>query len=385
MPYDAATQALVNARRRAGPKHNNAPNAPAFQPTDPNDPYYQRSDIAPLLNATNRDVMGNGEYGVRGFLNKHPVGALAGIVGLGATGGALAGGIGGGAGGAANLLGGTTGVSTGGSFASGLSGASGLAGGGSMGWFDGLIKALPAVTSIVGSVAQGNAAGRAADASQAGVKAGIDEQRREFDLIQQMLAPQRQLGTNAINTLSSIYGYPTGGADSSSAIGSTGVGVNGAGGITQGAQAAPGAPSTGINYDAFFKTPDYQFRRDEGTRDIENSFAAHGGALSGNALRGITDFNSNLASGEFNNAIQRQLQMAGLGGAATSQAANNAQYTGANVSNLLQAGGNARASGIVDQSNALTNGLGDLSTLFGDWMKKRGGSTGGYSAPVWGS
>lgn len=294
-----------------------------------------------------------------------------GIFGAGGAGGLA--GVGAGNAGALAASGGIAGGAGVGTSIGGLLGA-----GGSMGFWDGLIKALPAIGSVVGGVAQGRAAGRAADVQQAGAQAGIDEQRREFDLIQGMLAPQQQLGRNAINTLSRLNGYDQGSAGSG-AIGSTGIGVNGAGGITQGAQAS-GAGSPDMS--AFYTSPDYQFRRDEGNRDINNSFAARGGALSGNALRGITDYNSNLASGEFNNFYQRRLQEAGLGGAATSQGVNAAQYTGGNVANLLGQQGNARASGIVDQSNALTGGLNDLSSWFGDWLKKRNPTGGGaYPGP----
>jgi hypothetical protein len=240
-----------------------------------------------------------------------------------------------------------------------------------MGWWDTILDVAPVVGSLYNSYQQGEAAGDAADAQVAAQREAIAEQRRQFDTSLELLRPQRELGNNAINTLNNIYGYPTT-STGAGAIGSTGIGVNGAGGITQGAQVGTGTP----NMNAFFQTPDYQFRRDEGNRDIQNSFAARGGALSGNALRGITDFNSNLASGEFNNAIQRQLQMAGLGGAATSQSVNAGQYTAGNVSNLLNQGGDARASGIINQSNAVTSGLNDLGGWYGNWLKQRQGHWG---------
>lgn len=357
-----------------------------------------------------------------------------------------------------------------------------------MGWWDIIEDLAPAVISAGASAAQSRSAGRAADSQVVASQAGIAEQRRQFDLVMQMLQPQQQMGVNAMNTLSRLYGYAPSGATTgpSSAIGSTGIGVNGAGGIQQGVQgtstrfprdlngamapagidermaaalrsggklynstqhgmtpedvkfindydAAYNRPSgisriagagldiagallpgfgalqagvglannllssgpkqgpsasmqtaTGNSFapaqptaqgpadmSVFTQSPDYQFRRDEGNRDINNSFAARGGALSGNALRGITDFNSNLASGEFNNFVQRQLQMAGLGGAATSQGVSAAQYAGGNVSNMLGQQGDARASGIVNQSNALTGGLNDLAGFFGDWSKRR--------------
>lgn len=55
----------------------------------------------------------------------------------------------------------------------------------------------------------------------------------------------------------------------------------------------------------FQAEPGYEFRRTEGLRGIEQSAAARGGALSGNTLRALNDFNSNIASDEFGNAYSR--------------------------------------------------------------------------------
>lgn len=100
-PYTDEMRAQIAAQHAAAPQHNNAPNAPAFQPTNPNDPYYQRSDIAPIMQATNRDVLGGGAYGARAWMRDHPVGMIAAMAGLAAGGAGLAGLGGGAAGGAA--------------------------------------------------------------------------------------------------------------------------------------------------------------------------------------------------------------------------------------------------------------------------------------------
>jgi hypothetical protein len=107
----------------------------------------------------------------------------------------------------------------------------------------------------------------------------------------------------------------------------------------------------------FQASPDYEFRRNQGMRGIGNYFGARGGAFSGNALKALNEYNSNLASGEFGNWFNRQASMAGLG-QATAQGlgaagANNA----ANIGNSLMAGGNARASGLAGVNNAVQGGL----------------------------
>jgi hypothetical protein len=134
------------------------------------------------------------------------------------------------------------------------------------------------------------------------------------------------------------------------------------------------------DYSEFYKSPDYQFRRSEGLDMVQNSAAARGGLYSGNALRGITEYGSGLAAGEFGNYVNRQLALAGMGQTATTQAGNAAMTTGANVGNLLVGQGNARASGIVGQANAITGGANDLASLYGMY---RGGFFGGGGTGYW--
>lgn len=138
----------------------------------------------------------------------------------------------------------------------------------------------------------------------------------------------------------------------------------------------------------FFTSPDYNFRRTEGTRDIGNSFAARGGAASGNALRALSEFNSNLASGEFGNWWNRTASQAGVGqtaagnlGALGANAANQAGSIGMNsaagIGNTLMQGQNARASGIMGAANAQASGLNNTMNYLGYFMGRGGGGGGG--------
>lgn len=107
----------------------------------------------------------------------------------------------------------------------------------------------------------------------------------------------------------------------------------------------------------FFASPDYQFRRDEGQRDIGSSFAARGGAASGNALRALSQFNSNLASGEYGNYVNRLFNMAGMGQTATAQGVNSGQNYANQYSTAQQNAGDARASGIMGGVNAINGAI----------------------------
>lgn len=57
---------------------------------------------------------------------------------------------------------------------------------------------------------------------------------------------------------------------------------------------------------AFYESPDYQFRLKEGLDAVQNSAAAQGGLYSGNTLRDITNYASNLAGSEYGDYFQRQ-------------------------------------------------------------------------------
>lgn len=53
--------------------------------------------------------------------------------------------------------------------------------------------------------------------------------------------------------------------------------------------------------------PGYEFRRGEGQRGLQNLFGSQGQLLSGNALRGITEYNQDYATNEFGRAYDREL------------------------------------------------------------------------------
>lgn len=121
------------------------------------------------------------------------------------------------------------------------------------------------------------------------------------------------------------------------------------------APAASGASGAG-NFGRFFASPDYQFRQQQGMQGIERSAAARGGAASGNALRALTEFNSNLAAGEYGNYFERLARLAGLGGG-VANATNAVGNFGNAAANAAGAIGDARASGILGVGNSIGNAV----------------------------
>jgi hypothetical protein len=262
--------------------------------------------------------------------------------------------------------------------------------------------------SALGGILGSNSA---ADAQEEAAKQSAEVQRRNMLLQLGLAEPSRNLGYQAMGDLSALYGYgmspyPTqqnlastlthikskdvvkqlrrgATVDQIAQFGSLGGRLNGkamkrltkaglsmeqiqqlsAGGRAAGA--SPGQPAAqqapqqtqASMFDRFRQTPGYQFALQEGTRDIGNSFAARGGAASGNALRALNQFNSGLASHTFNTERNALMQMAGMGQVATGQAGNAAgQYANAQSASQM-AQGDARASGIMGGVNSLGNAV----------------------------
>ena len=128
--------------------------------------------------------------------------------------------------------------------------------------------------------------------------------------------------------------------------------------------------------------PGYQFRLAQGQKAIEQSAAARGGAVSGGALKALTQYGQGFASNEYQNAFarhQQQLQNlfqgAGLGlnasgqdaslrtGILGNQSALDSGILGQEsqlVSSNLTGAGNAQAAGTVGGANALGGAVNSL-------------------------
>jgi hypothetical protein len=163
----------------------------------------------------------------------------------------------------------------------------------------------------------------------------MDEQRRQFDLSRQDQQPWMEAGRNALSRLQ--------------------------------------------DPNAFAASPGFQFVRDQGTRGIERSAAARGGAFSGNALRALNEFNSGLASQEYGNWWNRQAGLAGVGQAATNNVGALGANMAGNVGNALMARGEANAAGRLGAANSIA---GSLNSGLNNFMLMRGGFFGNQGGGV---
>ena len=145
---------------------------------------------------------------------------------------------------------------------------------------------------------------------------------------------------------------------------------------------APGYGSAARNFSMadFQADPGYAFRLSEGTKALERSAAARGGVLSGGTGKALQRFGQDLSSQEYTTAFNRYqtnranllqpLQsLAGQGQSTANTIGNYGQTMtsdinaslgnyGANATNALLGGANARASGYIGQANALNNAVG---------------------------
>ena len=96
---------------------------------------------------------------------------------------------------------------------------------------------------------------------------------------------------------------------------------------------------TPFGMDQFKQDPGYQFRLQEGLKQLGHAAGARGGLVSGQTLKGLQDYAQNSASNEYTNAFNRYQ---------TERAARN----------YLTGGAAAQAAGNLGVANALTGGLG---------------------------
>ena len=157
-----------------------------------------------------------------------------------------------------------------------------------------------------------------------------------------------------------------------------------------------------------FQDPGYAFRLAEGNKALNQSAAARGGLISGNALKAAQRYGQEMGSQEFQNAYNRALtgynaavqreatgynrlaSLAGIGqttagqlanqaGAYGSSAANLASATGASNANALLAQGNIRASSYGGIGQSIGQGLQGLynnRNTIGNWFSSSDGVTG---------
>lgn len=186
-------------------------------------------------------------------------------------------------------------------------------------------------TILGGGVAQHEGAGEAAKQELAGIKLGIKEQRAARESAEARLQPFTEIGLEAGGRLQSLLADPSQGLEE-------------------------------IN-------PIVDLLRNQGFEQIQESAAAGGRLGAGGTLKDLTQFNTDLTSTIVpqlqNQRFNQLFNVLGLGQNAAAGQGTSTLQTSANISNLLSAGGRARAEGTRGETQAITNTLGNISSLVG--------------------
>ena len=179
----------------------------------------------------------------------------------------------------------------------------------------------------------GGAEKEAARAREAGITAGIEEQRRQFDITQEAFDPFRERGGLA-------------GEEEAAFLGLRG---------TEAEQAALGR---------FQESPGQAFLRERQERSLLRNQAAIGGLGGGNVRTALQEQAFGIASTQLGERQDRLAALRQGGLAAVGQQAGFGGQASANISNLLGARGETRAFGIESAAAARRSGLGRIAGAF---------------------
>lgn len=244
---------------------------------------------------------------------------------------------------------------------------------------------IAAGIGVGGSLAAGSigskAASKAADTQSVASRYAADLQQRQYEQTRQDSAPWRQVGGAALNRLAETLGLPTYEPPKAQVAQSFMSGYRGGdfGGVGQyfaaqqnqqaqdssAGEGATDATATTPDYSAFFSSPDYQFRLQEGTRAVEQSAAARGLLRSGQTLRGVTEYGQGLASTAYNNYLNRLASLAGIGQSTVAQTGQLGAQSAAAQGMALQQGAAAQAHGTLGAANAWQNALSQTGSNVG--------------------
>lgn len=131
------------------------------------------------------------------------------------------------------------------------------------------------------------------------------------------------------------------------------------------------------NYSAFLNSPGFQGSLALGNQAIERAASSNGSLYTPNMLNQLGQYDTTYASQNYNNYIGQLLSAAGLGAQGNAGLASNIYGTGANISQLQQNQGNARAGGVANTSGITSNLLnkvpwGQVANTVGNWMSPNG-------------
>jgi hypothetical protein len=187
---------------------------------------------------------------------------------------------------------------------------------------------------LMSSRAQSRAASTAAGAQMAAAELGVEEQRRQFDTVQELLRPYVEAGTSALGQQLALAGV-----------------------------SGPEAQQAAIT--ALEQGPQFRSLVEQGEEAILQQAAATGGLRGGNVQGALAQFRPQILSSLIEQQYGRLGGLTATGQASAAGQATAAQTMGSNITNLLQQSGAAQAGSALARGQATANMWGDITGTVG--------------------
>jgi len=196
------------------------------------------------------------------------------------------------------------------------------------------------VVGAISSRNQAKAARGAASAQEAASQAGITEQRRQFDISQEQAAPFREAGLGALEQQQALLGL-------------------------SGSEAQQQALT------AFQESPGQAFLRQRGEQSILRQASATGGLGGARVQEALQQQGIGFAQQDLQNQLARLSGITGQGQVATQNVAQLGAQQASNIGNLLSAGGQAQAGGILGAGAAQSQFIGQAGGALSGYLASR--------------
>ncbi|HCQ9935387.1 TPA: hypothetical protein OMR11_002738 [Acinetobacter baumannii] len=193
---------------------------------------------------------------------------------------------------------------------------------------------LGLISSNKAAKAQKNAANQAADAQIQSNQAAIDEQKRQFDAIQELMKPYVNAGTGALAGQQDLLGLN-------------------------------GASKQQAAIDAINNSQAMQTYMQQGENAILQNASATGGLRGGNTQSALSQFRPQLLNQLINQQYQNLGGLTSIGQNAAAGVGNAGMQSANNISNLLQQSGAAQAGNALAQGQATANQWAGIGNLVG--------------------
>jgi len=206
-------------------------------------------------------------------------------------------------------------------------------------------------SSLLSAGVQSSAARRGAAAQTASAQAGIEEQRRQFEAVRELLAPFVTGGTTAFGQQMALTG-------------------------------AAGADAQRAAIQAIEQGPEFAALAQQGESAILQNAAATGGLRGGNVQGALAQFRPQILSGLIEQKYSRLGGLASAGQNAAAGVGTAGMQTGQNISSLLAQQGAARAGSALASGQAFGDLLGSAGMAIGRGMAFEGFTPKGATAPL---